>query len=58
MKTLNLNYSDEDFEYLKDIKNKSGLSWEKFFIQVVKDEEYWADVEEKNAKESKKYQGD
>lgn len=36
VKTIPLKYSDEEHAALVQIKNESGLSWDKFFIQAAK----------------------
>lgn len=36
MKTLNLRFTIYEFNKLKERKELTGLSWEKFFLSVVK----------------------
>lgn len=36
MKQLSLRYDDEDYHKLKTAKEKTNLSWEKFFLSLLK----------------------
>jgi len=36
MKHINLTIEDKDFNLLEKAKIKTGLSWEKFFIYLIK----------------------
>lgn len=36
MKQLSLRYDDEDHHELKTAKEKTGLSWERFFLSLLK----------------------
>ncbi len=36
MKTLTLRYEDKDHQKLKTAKEKTNLTWEKFFLSLVK----------------------
>ena len=35
MKTINMTFDDRDFNNLKKAKEKTGKSWESFFIEAV-----------------------
>jgi len=36
MKTLSLRYEDKEHQKLKTAKDKTNLSWERFFLSLVK----------------------
>ena len=38
MRHLNMTYSDEDFQKLKNAKEATKLSWERFFLKFVEKE--------------------
>jgi hypothetical protein len=35
MKNLNITFEDKDFERISKEKEKSGLSWETFIMQII-----------------------
>ena len=36
MKQLSLRYDDKDYHKLKTAKEKTGLTWERFFLSLLK----------------------
>ncbi len=39
MKTVNITFTDEEYEKLKEVKERKGLNWHDFVLLIVEESE-------------------